>query len=91
LIGFEDLVSWLEVIVNNRYSTLEFEVGERWQEFETGLEEFLERDPIPLPAERRPSPSGAGGFGFRSAVVSSDRDYSVIWGASCSLMAIPFV
>jgi hypothetical protein len=74
---------------------LEFEVSEKWQEFEAGLEEFLERDPILLPAGRRPSPSGAGGFEFRSAVVSADRDYAdrdytVMWGVSCPLMPILF-
>ena len=72
-----------------------FEVSEQWQEFEAGLEEFPGRDPILLPRGRRPSPSDVGGFGFRSAVVSSDRDYSdrdytVIWGESCPLMPIPF-
>ena len=50
---------------------------------EVGLEGFLEKHPILLPAGRRPLPSGVGGFGFRSVVVSSDRDHVVIWGVSC--------
>jgi hypothetical protein len=45
---------------------------------EVGLEEFLEKHPILLPAGRKPSPSGGGVFGFRSVAVSPDLDYTVI-------------